>query len=114
MRKAKLLLASVLIVASFAACTSNEAEGGKTTVTANATSKQVADAEAKVKRVQSTYKGLMAAKIAEVDALKEENAKLNVKLKRTQNTFKAELAKKIKEIEELKEENAKLKTELEK
>jgi hypothetical protein len=111
MRKAKLILASMVMLASFAACTSTECENKEAKVSKKATvAKEMSSdkAELKVKRVQSAYKKLMAEKIAENEELKAENAKLQVKVKRTQNAFKDLLAKKIEEIEKLKAENATL------
>ncbi len=118
MRKAKLILATTVILASFAACTSTECENKeakvtkKAVVTTEGISKEAADL--KVKKVQSTYKKLMAEKIAENEELKAENAKLELKVKRTQNAFKDVLAKKVEETDKLKEENEALKEELEK
>jgi outer membrane murein-binding lipoprotein Lpp len=106
MKNIKLLLVAILITTSLTACV-NKATENKVVKTSSGVAEleaKNAALELKVKRVQNTYKQMMAEKIAENKALSEENAKLKLQVKRTQNTFKGILADELKEKESLKSE----------
>ncbi|BDU51066.1 hypothetical protein [Haliovirga abyssi] len=117
--KRGIAVASILIVLSFTGCTGLSKKGNtskdlkaqvvklqeENRAYAKSLDKLVVDlkkAKLNVKRVQSTYKKLMAQKVKEVEELKLKLSKAELKTRRVQNTYKKLMAQKVKEVEELK------------